>query len=119
MIHRVDYGPHDCWTLYENPLTFLAIPEFLWRLMGNQRGYPNRVRHCEVIDTLNLLGVRVIDRVTAQAPSTAVLELRHRLQPHFRSFTDAQIGVLDAEFVAGEGPGLFLGRSFGELSSNA
>lgn len=119
MIHRVDYGPHDCWASYENPLTFLTIPEFVWRLMGNQRGYPNRVRHCEVVDTLRLLGLSVLDRVTAQAPSTSVAELRHHLHPRLRSFTDAQIAILNAEFVAGDGLGLRLGRSYCEIRKNA
>ena len=27
MIHRIDYGPHDVWRQYENPLAFLTVAE--------------------------------------------------------------------------------------------
>ncbi|MEO6393269.1 MAG: methyltransferase domain-containing protein [Pyrinomonadaceae bacterium] len=45
--HRVDFGPHDCWFYYPDPLTFLRFPDWLWRLMGSNRGTPNRRRHHE------------------------------------------------------------------------
>lgn len=45
--HRVDFGPHDCWSFYPDRLTFLRFPDWLWRLMGSNRGTPNRRRHHE------------------------------------------------------------------------
>ena len=46
-LHRVDFGPHDCWYQYPDPLTFLRFPGWLWKLMGSNRGIPNRHRHHE------------------------------------------------------------------------
>ena len=46
-VHRVDLGPHGCWSNYVDPLIFLRFSEGLWWLMGSQRGTPNRFRHHE------------------------------------------------------------------------
>ena len=48
-VHRVDFGPHDCWLRYSDPLMFLRFPGWLWSLMGSNRGYPNRHRHREFL----------------------------------------------------------------------
>ena len=42
-MHAIDLGGHD-WDRFGDPLLFLRFPEWLWRLMGSQRGVPNRVR---------------------------------------------------------------------------
>lgn len=46
-LHRVDFGPHDCWFYYRDPTTFLRFPDFFWHLASSNRGTPNRRRHHE------------------------------------------------------------------------
>lgn len=57
--HRVDFGPHDCWFYYEQPLTFLRFPDWLWHMMGSNRGIPNRRRHHEFTAAFTEAGLRV------------------------------------------------------------
>jgi SAM-dependent methyltransferase len=57
--HRVDFGPHDCWFYYPDPLTFLRFPDWLWRLMGSNRGTPNRRRHHEFNAAFAATGLKV------------------------------------------------------------
>ncbi len=49
-VHRVDFGPHDCWRNYSDPLTFLRFPPAVWHAMGSNRGFPNRFRFHEFMD---------------------------------------------------------------------
>ena len=58
-VHRVDFGPHDCWVKYRDPLTFLRFPDWMWSLMGSNRGYPNRYRHGVVLEALEGADLRV------------------------------------------------------------
>ncbi|MDQ4123651.1 MAG: class I SAM-dependent methyltransferase [Acidobacteriota bacterium] len=58
-LHRVDFGPHDCWFWYEDPLTFLQIPNKMWHLTGSNRGTPNRFRHHEFISAFEKAGLTV------------------------------------------------------------
>ena len=60
MVHMVDYGPHQCWVGYRNPLTFLTVPPFFWKLMGSNRGTANRVRHWENRELLLRLGFQIV-----------------------------------------------------------
>lgn len=46
-LHRIDYGPHDVWSYYKDPLTFLRFSDATWNLTGSNRGAPNRFRHHE------------------------------------------------------------------------
>lgn len=55
--HRVDFGPHDCWIQYRDPLTFLRFPDWLWSLMGSNRGTPNRHRHHEFLEAFAAAGL--------------------------------------------------------------
>ncbi len=52
-LHRVDFGPHDVWSLYSDPTTFLRFPDFIWKLTGSNRGIPNRRRHHEFLDAFS------------------------------------------------------------------
>lgn len=63
-IHRIDFGPHDCWRGYADPLTFLRLPDSVWHAMGSNRGTPNRLRLDEVRAAFERAGLRV--RVAAQ-----------------------------------------------------
>jgi hypothetical protein len=58
-IHRIDFGPHDCWRGYRDPLTFLRFPDPLWRAMGSNRGTPNRRRLGEVRAAFERTGLTV------------------------------------------------------------
>jgi hypothetical protein len=49
-VHRVDFGPHDVWSAYRDPTTFLRFPDLLWKMTGANRGIPNRRRHNEFLD---------------------------------------------------------------------
>ncbi len=46
-LHRVDFGPHDCWFYYRDPGTFLQFSDSVWKLTGSNRGVPNRKRHSQ------------------------------------------------------------------------
>jgi SAM-dependent methyltransferase len=90
MVHRVDYGPHGIWVSTSDPLSFLKVPNWLWAAIGSNRGYPNRVRHAQLVDALRQENLQVAERITR----------RHAGD------------VLDAELVCGfEGAGR-LGRPF-------
>lgn len=58
-LHRVDFGPHDCWVTYDDPLTFLQFPDKLWNMTGSNRGTPNRFRHQEFMKAFERAGLNV------------------------------------------------------------
>ena len=64
-VHRVDFGPHDCWFLYRDPGTFLRFSDRVWRLTGSNRGVPNRKRHHEFLDAFEQAGLNVETLFTA------------------------------------------------------
>lgn len=58
-LHRVDYGPHDCWSDYRDPLTFLRFSDKVWDLTRTNRGTPNRRRHHEFMAAFERAGLNV------------------------------------------------------------
>jgi hypothetical protein len=96
-IHRVDFGPHDCWTRYNDPLTFLRFAPWLWSAMGSNRGYPNRIRHHELLRALTQAGLEVkcLDR-TFYAASRVSLE---RLHARFRQMPIESLLTADAVYL--------------------
>jgi len=90
MIHRVDYGPHGVWVSTSDPLSFLAVPNWLWAAIGSNRGYPNRVRHGQLVDFLRAQNLQVAERITRRYASD----------------------VLDAELLCGFNSSGQLGRPF-------
>lgn len=84
-VHRLDFGPHDCWRAYADPLTFLRPPERLWRAMGSNRGVPNRVRHHEFMDAWGAAGLSVecfdITRFARDSIDVARLPRRYQAAP--------------------------------------
>ncbi len=52
-VHRVDLGPHDVWSEYRDPTTFLRFPSSVWGLTGSNRGIPNRRRHHEFLEAFD------------------------------------------------------------------
>lgn len=100
MIHRVDYGPHDVWRSYANPLLFLTFPDWLWSAMGSNRGYPNRVRHRAVVNALRAGGLSVEDAVTSRAEDGQWQSFAPTLKRRFGALDGKEIAVLSAEFTA-------------------
>ena len=104
MIHRVDYGPHDVWQGYDNPLAFLTVPGPLWRMMSVNRGCPNRTRHTQLVSMAAALGLHVVERIGSRASESSVAQVRPHLSSEFRNLRDADLGVLDARVICGFGP---------------
>jgi SAM-dependent methyltransferase len=118
MIHRVDYGPHDVWRSYRNQLAFLTVNPSLWRLMGSNRGYPNRVRHRELISSLRSLGLHVDDRITQRFGIQDLREVRDLLQTRFARFDDEDMLVQAAEFACSRSRSVSLGAPFSMQSDS-
>ncbi len=58
-LHRVDFGPHDCWFYYRDPGVFLHFSDNIWQLTGSNRGVPNRKRHHEFLSAFERAGLNV------------------------------------------------------------
>jgi hypothetical protein len=58
-LHRVDFGPHDCWFYYRDPGVFLRFSDSLWNWTGSNRGVPNRKRHHEFLEAFTRAGLNV------------------------------------------------------------
>ncbi|MCA1623755.1 MAG: class I SAM-dependent methyltransferase [Acidobacteria bacterium] len=82
-LHRVDFGPHDSWFYYADPLTFLRFPEKLWSLAGSNRGTPNRFRHHEFMEAFERAGFEV-DLVDVAYFDEKTIDFA-RLQPKFQT----------------------------------
>ncbi len=57
-LHRVDFGPHDCWFSYRDPGVFMQFSDRVWRLTGSNRGVPNRKRHHEFLAAFEKAGLK-------------------------------------------------------------
>lgn len=57
-VHLVDFGPHGRWARYPDPLTFLCFPDWLWWLMGSNRGVSNRRRFHEFYAAFKAAGLK-------------------------------------------------------------
>lgn len=95
MVHRVDYGPHGYGQ--DNPLKFLTVSNRLWRLMGSNRGWPNRLRHSQVVQALENSGFKSTDRITRSFDLEDLRSIRPFLSRDFRKIRDADLLVADAE----------------------
>ena len=58
-LHRVDFGPHDCWFYYRDPGVFLSFSDQVWELAGSNRGVPNRKRHHEFLAAFERANLKV------------------------------------------------------------
>lgn len=58
-LHRVDFGPHDCWFSYRDPGTFLRFSDRVWNMTGSNRGVPNRKRHNEFLEAFKRADLNV------------------------------------------------------------
>jgi hypothetical protein len=57
-VHRIDFSAHTIWACYADPLTFLRFPEWIWSLMGSNRGVPNRRRYHEFCAAFERAGLK-------------------------------------------------------------
>lgn len=96
-VHRVDFGPHDCWRSYDDPLTFLRIPSPVWNAMGRNRGLPNRVRHHEFMRAWEGAGLAVeCSDVTKFEPSDIKFD---RVRPPYREASRDSLLVRDVVYL--------------------
>ncbi len=58
-LHRIDFGPHDSWGTYRDPLTFLRFSDTTWKMTGSNRGVPNRFRHHEFMAAFRRANLKV------------------------------------------------------------
>jgi SAM-dependent methyltransferase len=95
-IHRVDFGPH-AWERYDDPLLFLRFPAALWRLMGSNRGLPNRFRHHEFVQAWTAAGLTVECRdLRTFDPGEIEFD---KLDRRFRTMPRASLLVKDVVYV--------------------
>jgi SAM-dependent methyltransferase len=92
-VHRVDFGPHGPWRKYEDPLTFLRPPDWLWRLMGSARGIPNRHRAHEFAAALAAAGLDVTEIARERFDELPGPGERRRLARRFRDMPTESLGV--------------------------
>lgn len=100
MIHKVDYGPHGLDRNYENPLTFLTIQERLWKLMGSNRGYPNRQRNSQVLTALENAGFENNWEPTSYFSKEKILKIRPHLDKAFREMDEEDLEICGSYIVS-------------------
>src|ERR1035437_1247100 len=96
-VHRVHFGPHDCWEPYPDPLTFLRFPDWLWHLMGSNRATPNRHRFHEWNAAFENVGL-----AAAVIATDAVAEDRVKhssLAARFRQMPKESLDIMSAIYV--------------------
>jgi hypothetical protein len=96
-VHRVDFGPHDCWRTYGDPLTFLSIPDPIWSAMGCNRGTPNRARHHDFLSAWKASGLEVECHEFRHFSPSELNPDRYR--PAFRDGPRASLLVRDVVYV--------------------
>lgn len=96
-VHRVDFAPHDRWEAYPDPLTFLRPPDWLWTLMGSQRGLPNRRRHHEFCAAFAAAGLTVV-KTELETFDPKRID-RSKLARRFRGMPDDSLNVASAVYV--------------------
>jgi hypothetical protein len=96
-IHRVDFGPHDCWLEYKDPMIFLRFPNLLWRMMGSNRATPNRFRHHELYEAFVKAGL-IIQQVDVNEFPRENIQFE-RLHKRFQSMPIDSLMVQDAVYV--------------------
>jgi hypothetical protein len=100
-VHRVDFSAHAIWALYEDPLTFLRFPEWLWSLMGSNRGLPNRRRYHEFCAAFERAGLKtkVTDLEFCSEESVRKARLAKRFQgmPYDSLRTGAAVFICSLE----------------------
>jgi SAM-dependent methyltransferase len=122
MVHRIDLGDYDMFSKNGfHPLEFLTVPEWVYRRMVADAGQPNRRLVNYYRDTAKKMGYQsdiYITRVLGigELPEARrelragidygadqlklVRDIRHRLEPRFRSLSDEDLLAWSIVFVA-------------------
>jgi hypothetical protein len=126
MVHQVDFSDLGLFSGHgAHPLTFLTVPDRLYRAMGSQLGLSNRVLPGGYRDTLARLGYEVQVKVTKirgehdrlPAPSAELVsgrdfgerhaerveQIRPRLLPRYRSLPVQEL-VSEAALIVARKP---------------
>jgi len=99
-VHKVGFGPQDCWARYSDPFVFLRFSDRTWRLMGSNRAIPNRRRHHEFVNAFREAGLRVQVR--------DVIGFQHEVHPstlavRFRDMPRSSLGVKEVTYLVRPG----------------
>lgn len=102
-VHQVDLRSHGLYR--ENPLDFLCWPDFLWRLMYDQKGVPNRLRVDSYRRLLEERGFEVLHFASTQrADPQDIAAIRPRLARAFRGLDDEDLAWLGFWMVVRKKP---------------
>lgn len=101
MIHNIDFRDHGIFTSAGmHPLTFLTIPDKIWKLMTKDSGKPNRLLidyYKKKMNNLNyefkIVGVQYLE-------PNVITEIRPRLQPQFRNLNPQDLMVASIFLIA-------------------
>lgn len=93
-VHVIDFSQHG-FTEYGDPTLFLRFPDWLWHLMGSERGLPNRHRVHEYVSAFEAVGLSVAVHDVSRLPSISP----HTLAPRFRMMPIESLRVQCATLV--------------------
>lgn len=96
-LHRVDFGPHDSWFQYRDPMTFLRFSDKSWKLTGSNRGVPNRFRHHHFMEAFDRAGLEV-ELVFSEDFEAEKVDFT-RLHPKFKQMPQESIMVGTAIYL--------------------
>ena len=96
-LHRVDFGPHDIWFQYRDPMTFLRFSDSAWNLTGTNRGVPNRFRHHQFMESFDRAGFAV-EIVFSENFVKEKVDFS-RLHPKFKQMPDDSLMVGTAIYL--------------------
>ena len=104
-IHIVDVSTHG--QLAQIPggsLAMLRYPDWLWHLMGSNRGYPNRKRPSEYLAMAQKHGLSVlVYRPRGMLDKALVAKVKPRLNVRFRQYSDDDLRTLSFVLVCQKG----------------
>jgi hypothetical protein len=95
-VHVVDFTQHSMWPYLDDPYMFLRLPDWLWRLIGSNRGLMNRYRYDEFEAVFTNIGLnveisgRVVDEDLANPESLCL---------KFRSMPIDSVKTREATFI--------------------
>jgi len=94
--HRVDMAAHPPWNAYPDPFLFLRFPNWLWQLMGSERGTSNRYRHHEFCEAFRAAGLTVESAIEPYRDEHLAAA---RLPARFRAMPRESLRVAAATYV--------------------
>jgi SAM-dependent methyltransferase len=96
--HSVDLRDHRN---FDKPLDFLTVNKEQWQGIGNASGsysHTNRLRSSEIATCFERQGFRVLKEIPFLR-CTVTEELKQRLHPDFRRFSDDELGILGCIYI--------------------